>query len=226
MSRSIAFAAVCALAVTGAGAVLVPKALPRPSPRAADGTVVAIPPPPSGVAGAGSCLEHAGPLVTLSGSIGRYDTRKTAVTAQRVDARAASWTGTEQWAVNAGRSSAPGLCWSGGVIRGLWPPDTPWDTWHHTGALLLYSPKATVEQVVISDYGDGVRIEDGAQQWTIRQSRVTRAHDDCVENDWEYSGLIEDSFFEGCYVFLSERPASRQTGVRDGSGDTVSIRSR
>ena len=158
MSRSIAFAAVCALAVTGAGAVLVPKALPRPSPRAADGTVVAIPPPPSGVAGAGSCLEHAGPLVTLSGSIGRYDARKTAVTAQRVDARAASWTGTEQWAVNAGRSSAPGLCWSGGVIHGLWPPDTPWDTWHHTGALLLYSPNATIEQVVISDYGDGVRI--------------------------------------------------------------------
>ena len=117
--------------------------------------------------------------------MGRYDIRNSMATNQRVDARAASWSTTEQWAVNAGRSSAPGLCWSGGVIRGLWPTSTPWDTWHHTGALLIYSPNATVEQVVISEYGDAIRIEDHTPNWTIRDVHTTNSHDDCIENDRE-----------------------------------------
>ena len=98
------------------------------------------------------------------------------------------------------------------------------DSYHSTAAMYMASPRFTLEDVRIVNYGDGVRVADYADDWTIRRIHVQGGHDDCIENDRLYSGLVDDSYFEGCYVFISERPGSNQTVVRDGSRDTVTIR--
>jgi hypothetical protein len=87
--------------------------------------------------------------------------------------------------------------------------------------MLIYPPQSIVEDVAISNYGDGIRFQDYATDWTVRRVRITDAHDDCLENDRQHAGLIDDSFFEGCFVLISTRPGSGWTV--DGSANTVMI---
>ena len=87
----------------------------------------------------------------------------------------------------------------------------------------MAAPGLKVEDVTVDNFGDAIRIKDSTDNWTLRRLHVITAHDDCVEDDRLYGGLIEDALFEGCYVFLSERPGG---GVRipvDGRSKTVTI---
>jgi hypothetical protein len=176
------------------------------------------PPPPPPVTG--SCLTGT-PTITLAGAQRTWDHRASLAPNTRIDARTATWRGEIDYGALAGKGS--GLCWSGGAFVGQWPASTSsWDEMHSTGALLIYSPHAVVEDVWVSTYGDGFRFQDLASHWTLRRVHVVGAQDDCVENDRQHSGLIDDSFFEGCFVFLSERPGS-STLIRDSSHDTVTV---
>jgi hypothetical protein len=196
----------------GASAVQIPFA----------GDSLRMAPPTNPVPSTKSCLTQAGPLVTLTGAQPRY--RKASLPPNlKVDAAGARWDGAGDFPVLLGDSRVGGLCWSGGIIQGNWPERTPWLIYHSTAAMFMVSPGFTVEDVKVVNYGDAIRVEDHTNHWTIRRVHVREAHDDCIENDRLYSGLIDDALFQGCYVFLSERPG-RAVGIPvDGRNETVRI---
>jgi hypothetical protein len=179
---------------------------------------------PAAATSSATCLEQSGPLVTLRGSQKRYDIRKSTPPNLKVDAREASWTGAGEFPVLAGSRGSPGLCWSGGTIVGRWSGSMTWRDYHSTAGMFLASPGFTLEDVGIVNYGDGLRVLDYADDWTIRRVHMQGVRDDCVENDRLYSGLIEDALFEGCYVFLSSRAGSGVKIKVDGRNEMVTIR--
>jgi hypothetical protein len=170
-----------------------------------------------------SCLSQSGPLVTLSGSQKKYDVRKSTVSNERFDASNATWSGIKGFPVEVGNGQASGVCWHGGSITSGFPPNASWSTYHSSAGLFMGGPNFTVEDATVTDYGDAIRWEDTTDNWTLRRFHVIRAHDDCVENDRLYGGLIDDSFFEGCYVFLSERAGGGVNIPVDGRPKTVTI---
>jgi hypothetical protein len=73
----------------------------------------------------------------------------------------------------------------------------------------------------LDNVGDGFRFSNNSDKWKLQGVRVTRAHDDCVQNDGMYGGSIDDSFFDGCYAFFSARAGPNAT--LDGSANKVTI---
>jgi hypothetical protein len=114
------------------------------------------------------------------------------------------------------------LCLVGGDITSLNVHETtPWATWHGTSALTVKRPNFQALQTVIHNVGDGARFTGQATNWTMRGVHMTRAHDDCIENDGMNSGTVDDSFFDGCYVFYSARRPFNEP--IDGSLNTFSL---
>lgn len=153
---------------------------------------------------------------TLSGRLDH--TRFPAPISGTVDATRAFWLNTDQFPVTF--AAQPNSCWRGGIWFGTWPQQTPWDTFHHTGALNAKggAPNLTVSRTTVVNWGDGYRFEGGAPNWTLDHVRATLLHDDTVENDWNQSGTVRDSLLEG-YVGYSARASAGQGG--DGSGNLV-----
>ena len=171
-----------------------------------------------------ACLLGSGPLVSLSGaSFTQYDTRSAPLPDDvRVDARTASWTGLS-FPVNV--ASKPGLCWTGGTVKGLLDEITPWTTWHSTSAFYVNGDRAVVENLRADNYGDGIRFTpNGTKNWTLRGVHFSKMHDDCVENDRLEGGLVEDVLLDGCYVAFSARPGNSFQDQVNGSGRTVTVR--
>lgn len=135
-----------------------------------------------------------------------------------VDARTARWVHVDPWPVSVTGRGA--VCWVGGTIAGTYPTDTPWETFHHTGAFNIANPDSIVEGVRVHDYGDAFNLRDGAERFTIRGAHTSNVHDDCVQDDHLTSGAITDSLFDGCYVGISTRPSSNDTSS-DGRGDRI-----
>jgi hypothetical protein len=170
-----------------------------------------------------SCLGQPGPVITLTGAQNVFDNRKTAVANLKIDASRATWSGIPGFPLHAGNGKSSNLCWHGGAVTGPYMPTTSWSTYHSSAGLFMAGPGLKVEDVTVGNYGDAIRIEDWTDNWTLRRFHVITAHDDCVEDDRLYGGLIDDALFEGCYVFLSERAGG---GVRipvDGRNKTVTI---
>jgi hypothetical protein len=154
----------------------------------------------------------------------------TVVANQKFDATGATWTGKLSYAVWVGNNLANNICWHGGRIVGTWDQaTTQWEVYHDTGALVFVGPNSIWEDLYVENYGDAIRAGPGGfsttdtltQNWTMRRIHVVDMHDDCVENDRQWEGLIDDSFFEGCFVLVSTRPAGGWTG--DGRNNTVTI---
>ena len=95
-------------------------------------------------------------------------------------------------------------------------------TFHSTGAFNVANPDSIVENLRVHDYGDGIRLREGASHWTVRGADESYLHDDCVENDRLYTGTVTDSLFDGCYVAFSTRPSSSDT-TSDGRTHTMTI---
>lgn len=138
-----------------------------------------------------------------------------------IDAATAVWEHVHDWPVHV--EADRGLCFRGGSIRGAYPDDTTWDELHSTGAFNLFAPSATVEDLRIHNYGDGIRVLDGASDFTITRAHLSYVRDDCVENDDLHGGLVDDSLLDGCYVAFSAR-AWQDEHTYDGSGQTWTLR--
>lgn len=168
---------------------------------------------------AASCLDPARPVVTLSGPQTPYD-EKSLAEGTRIDARNAAWLDQGYTPVKVGGN---GTCWLGGRIAGTFPDSTSWSTMHETYGMLVYGPDIVIEGIRVHDYGDGVSIHsEAAADWTIRGSHFSFVRDDCVENDFMNSGLVDDSYFDGCYTGYSARAFGRRS-PRDGSANLVTI---
>lgn len=137
-----------------------------------------------------------------------------------VDASTANWTQVDDWPVSV-TGSAP-LCWSGGRIMGTYGSGTTWETFHHTGGFSFNTPNSTIENVRVHNYGDSINVREGATNWKVRAAHTTMTHDDCLQDDYLTSGVISDSFFDGCYVGISTRPSSNNTSS-DGRSETVTL---
>ncbi|MGZ4676516.1 MAG: hypothetical protein ACXVJ7_04775 [Acidimicrobiia bacterium] len=165
------------------------------------------------------CIAGHRPVTTLTGpQSGRFtsDVGRDAT----VDALGATWLQTDNWPISFG--GGPGGCWLGGRVIGTYPQSTPWSSFHHTGAMNLTKPDFDIVGLRVHNIGDGIRIRAGASDFRVSGVHMSFLHDDCVENDQLYSGVIEDSLFDGCYVPFSARPSSGDSV--EGRRNTETIR--
>ena len=96
---------------------------------------------------------------------------------------------------------------------------------HSTTAVEVYAENTTIEGIRIHNYGDGIDFKYGpSANFIIKGVHLSYIRDDCVENDLLYSGLIDDSFFDGCYSAFSARTHSGQDPpAEDGSNNLWTI---
>ena len=121
-----------------------------------------------------------------------------------IDATGAVWSGADDWPVHV--EGGAGLCWRGGEIVGTFADDVSWDDLHGTGAFNLFVPGATVSDLRIHNYGDGIRVLDDAHDFRILDVHLSFVRDDCIENDDVRGGLVRSALLDGCYVAFSARP--------------------
>jgi hypothetical protein len=140
-----------------------------------------------------------------------------------VDARTATWIHVDDYPVVI---EGVLMLFSGGTVRGEYPYSTDWETMHDTSAFTFRTTgKTTVENVRIHNYGDGINFSTGNPSYSFHVigAHMTHIRDDCVQNDYMYSGLIEDSLFDGCYTAFSAQ-AHSSSGDNDGSKNVWEIR--
>jgi uncharacterized protein YjdB len=167
-----------------------------------------------------SCLDRAGPLLTLSGvQTNVFDDRELAADT-RIDASTAQFlTGTSK-AIRLGGGSRS--CLRGGEVIGQLPPSMDWVTMHGTYAIQVEGlPFFTLEGMREFDYGDGITLSDSSRNWLIKGVHFKYMRDDCVQNDWLNSGTIDSSLFDGCSTGLSSKPYATTV---DGSENLIVVK--
>jgi hypothetical protein len=178
-------------------------------------------PPPSGTYA--SCLDRGPATSTITGTqTARLDDRTGLAANAIIDARAASWPQVDDYAVLIG--GGDGWCWTGGRIEGFWDDQTSWADMHGRTAFEDYGGAHTVvEGLWLKNYGDGWKPRITADDWTLRRSHFIHMRDDCLENDYERGGLVDDVFFEGCYNAFSARPNTDLLGTYSGADKVWTI---
>lgn len=183
-----------------------------------------------------SCLSQSGPLISITGNQTiRYDTRGNPLAAySKINAQTAVW--TANWPVQDSfnypilLAGGPNMCFTNGIIQGSYPDQigadasTTWEYMHGTTALKVYAKNATIENIRIDNYGDGIDFSSNTDNFTIKSVHLSSIRDDCIQNDWLYSGDIEDSLFDGCYSAFSARTYGGQNPApADGSSNIWTI---
>ena len=183
------------------------------------------PPPPPPPPTTGSCLLQSGSLITLSGLRTTAYQNTSAPSGTKFDATAAQWllNTPDVWGFI---GSSANLCWHGGQILGTVPPSTPYEDalngYHLMYGVDVHGASPVVEGLTIFTGGDGITFDDPSDaNWTVRGTHMTYIRDDCIENDYLNSGLVDDSFFDGCYDFISARAYG--AGAPDGRANTVTV---
>lgn len=128
---------------------------------------------------------------------------------ERVDATGASWTGTIPYPVYF--DSGADSCWDGASIKGTYPVTTTWATFHGTTALGFGGANFTLSNPRVFNYGDGISVRTGSDNFLITDAYLSYIHDDCVQNDDLLAGTITNSYLDGCYVALSARRSDGTT---------------
>jgi len=170
------------------------------------------------------CLGRLAPPLVVSGThVSRYEA--SLPTDGVLDARSATFLGTTP-GPNPGpvKLEAPttGVCMVGADIR--FTNDfttTSWNDWHDAYAMTIRHPEFTSVGLRIDNAGDGIAFTDGADDFRVTGARMTRMHDDCIQNDAMRGGLIEDSFLT-CYSGISAR--GYDDYVFDGGDATLTVR--
>ena len=172
-----------------------------------------------------ACLKRTGPRLTVSGpQSSEYHVYPAANTV--IDAHTATWSGgsgTEPWPITIG---GPGpVCLYGGTFKGAWDDSDPAVTWedpyHHSGGITIRAPHLLVEGLRIDNQGDGVNVDVTGTDFDLRAIHLSNIHDDCIQDDFLNSGIIEDSFLESCYVGFSAAWYTAPSGT--GAGNTLEI---
>jgi hypothetical protein len=118
------------------------------------------------------------------------------------------------------------LCMVGGTFKTtIEPENTPWLTWHRVYGMFIEVDNFTLIGTSFYNQGDMISFT-GADNWKLIGIRAegppgsagAYIHDDCIENDTMKSGLVDDSKFDGCNIFLSS------DNTTDGSAETVEVR--
>lgn len=120
---------------------------------------------------------------------------------------------------------AKNVCLSGGTYSPGVSSDTPnWEQFHHSqGIYLRETPNAIIEEVAIINSGDGIRFTEGASDWTFKNSYIGHSGDDAIENDFLYSGLVDDILIDRAYMGMSCRLGSTDRFEGYSPGGTVVI---
>jgi hypothetical protein len=139
-----------------------------------------------------------------------------------VDAAGIVWRSAHHHAVR--MRGTHDACWRGGAIEGPLPEDavyecTPEHGWkggpclpfHTTAGLApeVDAPLTIVEDVRISNYGDGVSLEPVSGAVVVRRAWLHDLHDDAVESDFGKPVTVEDSLIERANIAFATRPRSR-----------------
>jgi hypothetical protein len=191
-----------------------------------------------------ACLDQTGPVVVLDQSYGYEQLRSRYDPGTRIDGRGAVWN-MQNYGTTPGRQRYPimasgeGLCVAGARVEGTNPLDVGWMAAYCIGnhgdgqqcgnaAALSFgrdrnSEHAIIDGVRLHNVWDGIRASGNrgivADNFTIRNVWMSRVRDDAVENDNFYTGLIEDSLFDGVFVFLSTRSRDSR-----GADNVVTVR--
>jgi len=185
-----------------------------------------------------SCQYEPRPMITLSGvQIERFNRRSNPLAENtKIDARTATW--ITQWPVQdqfnypVQFAGGPSVFFSGGTIQGNYPEQigsdshSTWAYMHSTTAVGIYTENTTIEGTRIYNFGDGINFKYGPSgNFIIKGVHLSHIRDDCVQNDQLYSGLIDDSLFDGCYSAFSARTYTGQDPpAQDGSINLWTIR--
>jgi hypothetical protein len=151
-----------------------------------------------------------------------------------VKAFGVTWTGIDGHAIDVEGNQV--ACFAGGYVHGPYPEDSVyecssehcpggvcpnpcWDYHLSAGLSMQVAARTVVEDVRVSDYGDGISQEVSANRADLEIRRVWLhdIHDDAVENDWGASVKVIDSLLERVNMAF----ASRQR-----SGENIDARSK
>ena len=86
---------------------------------------------------------------------------------------------------------------------------------HNTYALEIRGPDYLLENMKVHNYGDCIAVLEAGDRFHISGMRCSQIRDDFVSDDLGWSGIVEDSLFDGGYVFFSDR------GNRVAASDAV-----
>jgi hypothetical protein len=178
-----------------------------------------------------SCLDELlGPIVDVHGTEYVLNDWFRLADGSRLDARGDQFlaqtdpalpTGIIDYPVDLRSDLTNSVCWAGGVIHYTNDYDITWgeSKTPNNAAIISWTGDIVFDGVRIHNAHDGFRPRrnpDGF--WTVRNSWVSYNRDDCIGNDSFAAGLVDDSLFDGCYVFLS----SRELDATD-YGNTVTV---
>jgi len=92
-----------------------------------------------------------------------------------------------------------------------------------TGMYVTNSSLLHVENTRLFDYGDSLSMASGGlANWSLKGVYAKYMRDDCVEDDFLFSGTIDDSLFDGCYDGISAQTWSGQSpDPGDGSNNLI-----
>jgi hypothetical protein len=174
------------------------------------------------LARAQTCLDAATSVEIADGWEDAYDFD---VAGHAVDAQDVRWIGIPDHAVEQ-RGASPG-CFVGGYVEGPYDEEsvyecepihcpggvcpTPCLAYHTSAGLdVETSAPTTLEDVRVSDYGDGIeRAEDALREpLVVKRAYLHDLHDDAIENDWGASITVLDSLLERVHTAFASRPRS------------------
>ena len=182
-----------------------------------------------------SCTSDARPQVRVPTDHGvPYPSQQTYADGTTFDATGRTFnTGrTSQYAMKIHKDkTGDGTCVVGGTFTTEYhPEDTPWDTWHDSTSVIVVEPDVHLVDQRFYNVGDAVQFALNASDWRVTGMRVEAldagqaggyVHDDCIENDGMNAGVIRDSKFDGCWVFISARASDPS---RQGGDNVVEVR--
>lgn len=128
---------------------------------------------------------------------------------ERVDATSASWTGTTAYPVYF--DSGADSCWDGASVNGAFPVTTPWSIFHGNTGVGFGGANFTLSNPRVFNYGDGISVKTGSDNFLVTGAYLSYIHDDCVQNDDLLAGTITNSYLDGCYVAFSARRSTGET---------------
>lgn len=175
------------------------------------------------------CLARSGSVIRLTGLRKSQYKNQALQPNTIINAKGLTWDGRDSsnnpipWVATFGGQGP--ACWFGGKYQGVWndtDPNITWeDPYHHAGIATIRSPDFLMEGIRADNNGDGIRVENPGSNFHIRGVWVSNMHDDCFENDHMLGGIVEDSFFDGCYTGISLDHKSQSL---DGSKNTMTFK--